>query len=75
MSDIEYRNRSISQLVGELNSLGEDNIKMQATTLIGVHSVDLNSIKRFKNSKREHYFENQTNSKKYIYNDIDSTFT
>lgn len=39
MSDhesIQFRNKSISELVHELNNLGDTNITMQPTTLIGI---------------------------------------
>lgn len=37
MAEIEYRNRSISQLVSELNNLGEANVVLEPVRLLAIH--------------------------------------
>ena len=41
MSEIEYRNRSISQLVSELNSLGGAKVVLEPLKLCAIHEYDL----------------------------------
>ena len=50
MTEIDYRNRSISQLVSELHSLGEAKVMIEPLRLLAVHEADLEGAKRFKNS-------------------------
>lgn len=70
MAEMEYRNRSISQLVSELNNLGEAKVVLEPVRLLAVHEFDLPHLKRFKNSHGEQFFIVENNEKKYIYNEI-----
>jgi hypothetical protein len=67
MSELEYRNRSISQLVNELNNLGESNVLLEPVRLLAIHENDVQYLKRFKNSYGEQFFTTEGNDKKYIY--------
>ena len=51
MTETEYRNRSVSQLVTELNGLGEDKVVVEPLRLLAVQNSDHPAIKLFKNSK------------------------
>ncbi len=70
MTELEYRNRSISQLVSELNSLGEAKVVLEPIRLLAVHEYDMENVKRFKNSHGEQFFSQQGNDKKYVYTEI-----
>ena len=51
MSDSDslvFRNKTISQLVNELNSLGDDHVAIHPTTRIAIHQTDSKSIRRFR---------------------------
>lgn len=56
MAELEYRNRSISQLVSELNHLGQPNVVVAPLRLLALHDRDLPSLKRFKNSQGDQFF-------------------
>lgn len=70
MTELEYRNRSISQLVSELNSLGEAKVVLEPIRLLAVHEYDMENVKRFKNSHGEQFFSQKGNDKKYVYTEI-----
>lgn len=43
-----FRDRSISELVQELNNLGDGHVAMQPTALIAIQDAESDSIRRFR---------------------------
>jgi hypothetical protein len=70
MAEIEYRNRSISQLVSELNHLGDPTVLLSPLRLTAVHEKDLPEVKRFKNSQGQQFFIPNNTQKKFPYAEI-----
>jgi hypothetical protein len=70
MAEIEYRNRSISQLVSELNHLGEPGVLLSSIRLTAIHEKDMPDLKRFKNSQGQQFFIPNNSQKKFPYADI-----
>lgn len=70
MAEIEYRNRSISQLVSELNHLGEPGVLLSSIRLTAIHEKDIPDLKRFKNSQGQQFFITNNSQKKFSYTDI-----
>lgn len=75
MAEIEYRNRSISQLVSELNHLGEPGVLLSSIRLTAVHEKDMPDLKRFKNSQGQQFFIPNNSQKKFAYTDITQTLS
>jgi hypothetical protein len=44
----QFRNKSISQLVQELNDLGGDHVLMQPSTLIAIQDQPSETVRRFR---------------------------
>lgn len=70
MAEIEYRNRSISQLVSELNHLGEPGVLLSSIRLTAIHERDMPDLKRFKNSQGQQFFIPNNSQKKFPYAEI-----
>lgn len=89
MADVSvsnFRDKTISELVEELNNLGDSHVTMQPTTLVGIQDCESDSIRRFRsrsmhksrnsNAKspqkvvQSEFFLADGSQKKYYYNEI-----
>lgn len=82
-----FRDKSITELVHELNNLGDDHVAMQPTTLIAIQDAESDSIRRFRSRSlhksrqsavkdshivQSEFFLADGSQKKYYYNKIDN---
>lgn len=67
MCEIEYRNRTISSLVSELNSLGHTSTLLKPLTLLAVQREDHPAIRRFKNRDNHQFYLTDSSERKYYY--------
>lgn len=66
-----YRTRSISQLVSELNSLGQDSVQLAPLLLLALHDRDLPGLTRLRHPNGQQLFSESTHpEKKYPYDEI-----
>ena len=59
VSHPNFRDKTISQLVEELNNLGDDHVAMHPTNLIGIQDSVSESVRRFR-SRSMHKSRNST---------------
>ena len=58
MSDTDscqFRNKSISQLVQQLNNLGDDHVAMHPITLVAIQEADNPAVRRFRSKSISKY--------------------
>ena len=68
MCEIEYRNRTISQLVSELNSLGEPSVLVRPIEVVLLSQDNSPLIRLFRSNKGELFLSGTAESdKKYPY--------
>ena len=72
MTDLDFRNRTISSLVQELNHLGNRSVLVQPTEAIAVQAQESQFAKRFqtKSAPKRQFFKCHDHDKKYFYTHV-----